>query len=485
MERKFLNDVGKETIILIVTGVIFIGCALGIVWSDWIKEIFTKYPKLFTCLSWMTIGCSAYVCYSFWKKMKKKIQAYKFEDNFYPTMMVAQGTYYTFIGISAILITFGANDNGNQFTEVRGLLAGLRLAFITSVIGLISSIIAKMYMKKKAIEYQESTPNQEYVLIEDDQMYRALIDIKNTLNNQGNMLKEVQHDLLDESQKNVIKTVEKLTNDIGECIEKRITQALEANTAAVNAAIKENSDAFIEAIKNCNSQFLSSFTEYRQALQVAIEEIETTTMQAKKINRQLLDDMSNITTTVNDTCRMVSGLSDTMERMRAEYEQSGKYFTSTMVEFERLNLPTLMTEFKTIMEQVTGTMRNAIDSGTEIRALVEQFRDIGGNLAAIKYTMDNYQNKIIDDAKLISKKQEELIGTLNTLNEDYYRNLNNAQNKFKENLCGLANDFAKVLKEQHDQVKNLSNSVERIHNKIEETTKSSSNDNDEIDFGRI
>lgn len=312
---KIIDKLGWEVVILFVTGIGFIGFSWGV--GEWFKK---------DALIWSYI---VIVCALFWRKMEKKIREYKFEDNFYPTMMVAQGTYYTFIGISAILITFGTNNNGNQFVEVKELLAGLRLAFITSAIGLISSIAAKMYMKKKATEYLESAPYQEYVLLEDDQMYRALIEMKNSLSNQGDMLKEVQYDLVNESQKSIIKSVEKLTDNIGEIIEKRITEAIDKNAQAVNETIRSNSDMFIAALAQCNAKFMSSFEEYRVALNLAKDTIGVISGQATDVNKQLKDSMDKINESVDRTDMTVSGLSTTLETIRNQYEASDKWFAET------------------------------------------------------------------------------------------------------------------------------------------------------------
>lgn len=87
------------------------------------------------------IGLSFYFCNKFWNKLEEELKQNKFSDSIYPTLMVAQGTFYTFVGVSAILLTYTGGKN------VDVILQGLKLAFLTSVVGLLYSIAARFKIK--------------------------------------------------------------------------------------------------------------------------------------------------------------------------------------------------------------------------------------------------------------------------------------------------------------------------------------------------
>ena len=94
----------------------------------------------------LPILASGVLCRYYWREMDRDIQRKQLGDSIYPSLMVAQGTFYTFVGISIVLFTFDGNDVSN-------IISGTKLAFFTSVIGLLSSLAAKIYLKRVTEEY--------------------------------------------------------------------------------------------------------------------------------------------------------------------------------------------------------------------------------------------------------------------------------------------------------------------------------------------
>lgn len=91
------------------------------------------------------IVCSFYMCRKYWKKMKEDVEEKReYENSIYPTLMVTQGTFYTFVGVAAILFAY---DGSSQNVSV--VLSGLKLAFITSIIGMAYSVADKNYLKQQ------------------------------------------------------------------------------------------------------------------------------------------------------------------------------------------------------------------------------------------------------------------------------------------------------------------------------------------------
>lgn len=104
------------------------------------------------------IGLAFYFCNSFWKRLEDELNNKKFSDSIYPTLMVAQGTFYTFVGVSAILLTY----TGGQNVDV--ILQGLKLAFLTSVVGLLYSIAARFKIKAAVDKHYTEVKNNEVKL---------------------------------------------------------------------------------------------------------------------------------------------------------------------------------------------------------------------------------------------------------------------------------------------------------------------------------
>ena len=54
----------------------------------------------------LPILASGVLCRYYWREMDRDIQRKQLGDSIYPSLMVAQGTFYTFVGISIVLFTF-------------------------------------------------------------------------------------------------------------------------------------------------------------------------------------------------------------------------------------------------------------------------------------------------------------------------------------------------------------------------------------------
>ena len=133
-------------------------------------------------ISIIPIAVSVYLCLRYWRLMDEDLKAGKYGESIYPTLMVSQGTFFTFVGVSAILFSF--NTKGN---DINMLLVGLKLAFITSVIGLIFSIAAKHYLKQNTDKYVNTNRSIVYKdYLDEKDFFNAILKLNNDLINMAN-----------------------------------------------------------------------------------------------------------------------------------------------------------------------------------------------------------------------------------------------------------------------------------------------------------
>ena len=102
------------------------------------------------------VVCSVILCRGYWDAMGRDIERKQLGDSIYPSLMVAQGTYFTFLGISIILFSFNQNNTG-------AFISGLKLAFATSIVGVIYSIAAKIRLKLAVEEYMDIVNFMEFL----------------------------------------------------------------------------------------------------------------------------------------------------------------------------------------------------------------------------------------------------------------------------------------------------------------------------------
>ena len=177
MFSKDIKENKIEIWILFISAVLIVIFQLGLSYQILnpiikIDDITDFNSKLSLALNLVPIVLSSYLCKRYWGKLVKDIENNNF-DSIYPTLMVAQGTFYTFVGVSAILVAYKANGGSN---EIPLLIGGLKLAFLTSVIGILFSIGAKSYIKEKMDIYVK---NKEH--IDEYNIYDVLKEISCTL----------------------------------------------------------------------------------------------------------------------------------------------------------------------------------------------------------------------------------------------------------------------------------------------------------------
>lgn len=466
--KNFMYKTWLEPVILVGTGAIFLICALGTNFSDDLREGFKDASF------WFTIGTiifSLIVCGLYWVKMKRNIDKNKFDDNFYPTLMVAQGTYYTFIGISAVLITCGSATVANHSViDVKELLAGLRLAFLTSVIGLISSIGAKIYMKKRSAEFQRECPNQQEILVEDEQIYHALIDIKNVIEKQETALKEVHKYSIDKSQEVIINSVEKLTNSIGQCIEDKINKALEENVKVINELMTKNVNCCIEEIKSCHNQYIDSFEEYRNALNVAVTAIRAESEYAGKVNMQLQQGMEVLEKSVNVSESAMDNIMHKLEGVEIQHRKAAEYFGAILDQFKKNDLINVIAAInKTTLqveEGVADTAERLVGYSQIMNDLLKELHNSSEQMLFIRTKLECHEGELSNYVKKMNDYHIAVLQNLNNKNNEYYSRLLAAQKKFEENLNMLAKDFSNVVSEEYQKCKELDGRIGILENKI-------------------
>lgn len=181
------------------------------------------------------VAISVYLCMGFWHQMDEDIAEQKLGESMYATLMVAQGTFYTFVGVSSILIAF-TNTSGGM--NIPALISGLKLAFLTSVVGILFSIAAKIKMK---LGTESHVGNRRRYLDEQD-FYDKLEEIKKTSANNFEVLNRQcinntysTNNLL----RDIIERYERSNKNLAEVVSAHITKADENLVKSYEMVSKE------------------------------------------------------------------------------------------------------------------------------------------------------------------------------------------------------------------------------------------------------
>lgn len=223
------------------------------------EEMIKEMETMYIIRDYIPIVFSLGLCGYYWKQMLKDVKENKLGESVYPTLMAAQGTFYTFVGISIILLLF-TNHDATQ------LIGGLKLAFFTSAIGIMFSIVSKIYLKTETENY--ITKDEEVVAYYDENdFYRMLVKIHGSVDSQATMISKSVQDSLNKYDNNVEKNVKKLFDTMQSNVEKYhevlmadlakdvkainlAMQDMKVNISSVNSELKTTGTACAELNKN-------------------------------------------------------------------------------------------------------------------------------------------------------------------------------------------------------------------------------------------
>lgn len=495
--KRFMSEfwTGRETKILFGTGFAFLLAAWVTVWFPEIKQNIPE--QAYTWISYIGIVFSIIVCCLYWRRMDNDIDNNKIGDNFYPTLMVAQGTFYTFIGISVILITFGDDST------IRELLAGLRLAFITSVIGLIFSIAAKMYIKKRITEIQEDSVQKEIpVYVDDEQMFYALLDIKKAIEGQNERFFEIQNDYLKQSQKELSIQTNNLINGVNAYIQKHNEEYMRA--------IKVTNQAYLVALNELSTRIQNQIIAYSDSLTNLHVQFETTGKQiiteVQTNNKIHTDSITVMKTNIREYVElttmqlkeMIDFLESTknamqnIERSIARLDNSYKHnaemlgqFSQKIDEMKVKELSDAVTVFAGEINKTVSGMHHSADALTqivpEIQSVLSVARDMNEQAEFIntrKEDLTNIMNSMVKRFELITNKM--MIG-LNDASGKVIEKWENIGDTYWENFEEQFNIVYKAMNDQviytfrtagekfEETVKDTNQKIEELNQNSEET----------------
>jgi hypothetical protein len=270
--------------------------------------------------------------------------------------MIATGSGIlgTFLGIFIALLNF---DTGNITSSVPELLDGMKIAFVTSIAGMMMSLILGISSKKE--EGGDSEKTEKQVLVDVLQEVRTLNaniagDNDTTLITQVQKLRTSINDKQDELKKSFDDFAEKMAKDTTEEVMKAVEKVMKDFNAKINDQLGENFKRLGDAAENLviwQDQYrvqikdaVAALQEANKALGVSVEGISTLTEQAghfEKISKQLKEALETMGTTMVG----IKNLGDTLD-------DSGKKIRDEMSELTRQNITELGENLKGISEKL-------------------------------------------------------------------------------------------------------------------------------------
>ena len=437
----------------------------------------------------LPILASGVLCRYYWREMDRDIQRKQLGDSIYPSLMVAQGTFYTFVGISIVLFTFDGNDVSN-------IISGTKLAFFTSVIGLLSSLAAKIYLKRVTEEYGIGS-SDEYQYYDEAAFFDMMKKINESIREQNAIIEKNLNKRLDIVTKGLTNMVEKVTAEHLEKTKECYISLQEASDKVNrDLVIKVNEylgsiDKSVSAMQSFSGDFKTQlrdmkkgFTELNKALGTMSKNSENFTTQIgvnfSQLDKALVDFLNNTSGKFETLNKTVTELSQTLVNMDFTnimksvdtaftplIEQAGEYNTDMKDVVDQVK--TMTQSSLNLMDMFNGTLNNMKQQQEVYANIFKEYTDgTAMKISKMGETVDKDLNSVqgaLERLSLAFNTATKTIQESNVKNADdlkqYYENMakyTNSAALMAENMDKISSKSQKQI-EQHEAVLKSFNEV--------------------------
>ena len=384
--------------------------------------------------------------------------------NSVPALFVGFGILGTFIGLVWGLKSFSDFDSTQAIREaIKTLLSGVSTAFVTSVWGMVTSLLFNILEKWRigrasgAIENLQRALDQLFTLTRQEQIS---IRQEDELKQQTAAFKSVATDFataidfklgqrfddlraavvslgadvvsikdeMTQGQTEIIRTIDNVPNAIG----KQLELPLKELSEAVEKLREQKEESSTEAIEKLIAQFKDSLSES------TVKQMEELAKMMGNASKELLELPDKIEKMMND---MINGIKDTIDKQKEAIEgvtertQTASVDATLQITNSAGELVNSVKDAKTIITELLQQQQDQID------AVNSQINNSQGTLEKGRELLDEMEKSVASVHKLLS--QSESVSALLTKGSDQIteagKNLTNASNLFnKENKEYLA-----------------------------------------------
>lgn len=367
------------------------------------------------------------------------------------------GVLGTFVGIAWGLWNF---NTGEIESSVPKLLEGLKVAFITSIVGILGSIFLKWTTLNK--QRKQSASVEAYTGATVDDLAELLRDIHKAQKDEGNetkaALQSIERSLTGEGDSTVLTQLQKLRTTFSDKQDDLIKEfrdfAKKSREDIIKGLIEALSDAIKEFNTNLKEQFGENFKQLNQAVGKLLEWQEQYQEQMDKLaeefriaaesvekSRQSLDIISNrsdaIVSSAEQLEPILQGIQHQINQLNASLEAFSK-----LADNAREAFPIIENRLDDLTERFSVVIQDAIDDSqasmeTQRDALTEQTENL-------ERTVENTGKFIQQQSASVFQNSSEQIAQVIKETEEFVR-----QNtgRINEQIRLIDQDLKKQLRE--------------------------------------
>lgn len=388
---------------------------------------------------YLPIVMSLGLCWYYWKEMEHDVKEKKLGDSIYPTLMAAQGTFFTFVGISIILFLFSHEDPAQ-------LISGLKLAFFTSAIGMMASIVAKAYLKFETERYTDTTNVGESIAYYDENdFFRLLLKMHDSIDKQGNRLNTA-----------VQNSLKKFDDDVEKKMNSLYTKLLE-DTRTVNNQIMGNIGKDFKEINSIMVEMKTSMQE----VNTEIKGIGSTCKETTKTLQKLKDKTKAFT---DESFQGMDKISSGINKISNDVNSLD--FTGYVTSITNLINPLLeqLVAYNNVLQATKNTIDDSGDEFTKAyKAYLATINEIKN---VISSSISNYSEQM-SDAMTAQKNAVNEVVKLYMAENAEYKNYMQAYRESMQTLVDINNAQGEYIANAQNAYKtNLETHMNMMNNSI-------------------
>ena len=360
-----------------------------------------------------------------------------------PNTLTSLGIFFTFVGILISLSNFDIDAINDSIPR---LLDGLKLAFLSSVVGLGFSVFFRLLQAG-------SNRNQSAGEIGAAELNDQLRELNiNTL--------AVRDALIGDGDASLSTQFGKLRNDFRDFADKMKEDGTQALVKALEEVIKDFnekiSEQFGENFKQLN-EAVAALLEWQQEYKIQVEQLT----QAFKETQTGIASVEQTTAKIPDHMQSVeSAFNATETRVEQLYEGIGSL--SEMRDSAKQAVP----ELRQSIDTMTAGMRESIDSQLDVlRSQISETRDLTANLGdVVKTSLDQTEQNF-------AKQMEKFQGVLDSLNlgaDNVLSSTESVAQKVKEIMDDFSSRQEKVARDVQSRIdQSAADNVEAMNQSLQ------------------
>jgi len=362
-------------------------------------------------------------------------------------MAVSMGILGTFGGIVMGLIGFDVNDIQGSIPQ---LLSGLKFAFITSIAGMISSLLIKAFPGKINVDDSEVTPESiknelENLNVNIKSGFEANIRSNNDVNKSiVNLNTEFKKLISGDDDSSLVTQIKLLKNDLKEKFDesnkiyKEKFDELKSKFDELSDTIaKLSSEAMVEALKQAivefNKQLADQLGDNFKQLNEGVKNLLEWQEQYKNTIDTLQTSINSIIEDLKVATEALDNITNSLEPIPDTVESIDKLFKDA--------------------ETSLGLLVSTLESFNQMREkATDAFPIIEANLDKLT---TNFSDKVSIVGDTINDSTKQLTDSVKINNEQISTVLTDSTNNLKDSYQSLTNDLNSSSQKYTDDIKNI------------------------------